>query len=148
MTNAAAVRQLGQSLGLELELSAGEAAELIVGDDLSLLISGDPDGQRLRLMGTVASFPDGDAAEVARTLLKANYNGQGTGGAAIALDPVTDDVVLTRAVDVTGLGPDGLRAAVEEFANYMEFWQSRIGTIVQPGTGTAGEAAPMAAMRV
>lgn len=146
MNNTTAIRQLGQSLGLALEISAEEACELVIGDDLSVLISGDPDGSRLQFSGTISSFPDGDRASVATALLKANYNGQGTGAAALALDPLTDDVVLTRAFDVAG---GDLTKAIEEFANYLEFWRSRIDSLVSAGTQSDSESAPpLAAIRI
>ncbi len=148
MTNSEAVRQLGQFLGLELELGSDEAAELIVGEDLSILISGDPDGSRLRFTGVVATFPEGDAASAARTLLKANYDGQGTGAAALALDPVSEDVVLTRAFDVANQAADGLSAAVEEFANYLEFWQSRLDSLVAGPAADPATPTATAALRV
>ncbi|HVJ87830.1 MAG TPA: type III secretion system chaperone [Caulifigura sp.] len=146
MNNTTAIRQLGQSLGLPLEISAGEACELVIGDDLSVLISGDPDATRLQLSGTVSSFPVGDRASVATALLKANYNGQGTGAAALSLDPLTEDVVLTRAFDVAG---GNLTAAVEEFANYLEFWRSRIDSLVGGDSQAVSDSAPpLAAIRI
>ncbi|HVJ69047.1 MAG TPA: type III secretion system chaperone [Caulifigura sp.] len=146
MNNANAVQQLSQSLGLSLELADGEACELIVGDDLSILISGDPNGTQLRLMGVVASFPDGDRSLIATTLLKANYNGQGTGPAALALDPLTEDVVLTRAIDAAA---SNITSSIEEFANYLDFWRTRLESIVGAGDGAVTpDASPISSMRV
>lgn len=147
MNNATAVRQLGQSLGLSLELTEGEACELIIGEDLSVLISGEPSGSRLRLAGVVASFPDGDRGSIATTLLKANYNGQGTGAAAIALDPISEDVILTRTVNASEAG---LTAAVEEFANYLDFWRNMLDAIATGGHSRSEADAPasMGSMRV
>jgi hypothetical protein len=137
--NQEAVTQLAQALGLEgFKLDAGEC-ELILDEDMSVMLVGDADKSTLRLAGIVGDLLDRDDVEALRLLLEANYGGQATGGAALALDPITSEVVLGQLVDVSTLGPKGLEPVVTEFANYLEFWQSNLAGLADEAGETQAD---------
>ena len=76
-------------------------------------------------------------------LLTANYNGEGTGAAALALDAETDEVILGQAIDVAGLDADGFLETVETFVKYLTYWTEHLPTLVpstsadHPAVGTS-----------
>ncbi len=58
-------------------------------------------------------------------LMKANYIGQGTGGAIIALDP--EEKILTLSLIMPyEVNYRIFRDRLEEFINYLEFWKSEL----------------------
>ncbi len=58
-------------------------------------------------------------------LMKANFLGQGTGGAAIAIDP--DEKFLTLSLSIAyEVNYKLFRDKLEEFVNYLEYWRKEI----------------------
>lgn len=133
--NSAALQSLSVSLGIPLAFNSENTCELVLDDETVVTLEGEPEGTSLRINGLVGDLAEPDSAEALRLLLQANYNGQGTGGAALGIDPVGGDVVLGRVVDVSGFGPDDLETVLTEFANYLAFWRDNLNRL------TAGEAA-------
>lgn len=74
----------------------------------------------------VGDLTDSDSSQSLQKLLYANFNGQGTGVNSLALDHLSDEVILTRAVDVKNLGSEGLKPELEDFANYFVFWKENL----------------------
>ena len=73
---------------------------------------------------------DGELETLFTYLMKANFIGQGTGGGIIALDP--DEKFLTLSLIIPyEVNYRIFRDRLEDFLNYLEFWQSelkRLGT--------------------
>ena len=65
-------------------------------------------------------------------LLTANYNGEGTGAAALGVDTETDEVILGQAIDVAGLDADAFLETVETFVKYLTYWTEQLPTLGSP----------------
>jgi hypothetical protein len=64
-------------------------------------------------------------------LMKANFIGQGTGGAIIALDP--EEKILTLSLIMSyEVNYRIFRDRLEEFINYLEFWKSELQRLDAP----------------
>ena len=70
----------------------------------------------------------GDRETFFSYLMKANYLGQGTGGAIIALDP--NEKLLTLSLIIPyEVNYRIFRDRLEEFINYLEFWKSELNRL-------------------
>mgnify|MGYP001618912051 CR=1 FL=1 len=140
------IRELGHEVGLPgLALDENSVCGITF-DDIALTIESTPDRVR-----TVLYAPLGpallamDCRNLLLSALSANYFGQKTGGAVLALDEMKGDLVLWR--DIV---PEGYRTT-SEFIRDMELfietartWQERIRTaarITEPATSPAPAAA-------
>jgi len=141
-SNAAAVHALSASLGIPLAFDDEGICEMVVDDDTTVTLEGDPDGTTMRVNGIVGDLPDADSADALRLLLEANFNGQGTGAAALGIDHVTSEIVLGRSVDVSVLGPGGLEQALTEFVNYLSFWRKNLERLATEAGGVGGLDSP------
>lgn len=150
--NQEALQDLSRELRLDgLKLSNEGVCELVIGEQ-TVAMWGRPEETALRLTGLAGNLPDPDSAPALRLLLHANYLGQGTGRATLSLDPVTDEVILSRVVEVSTLGPEGLVPAVEEFVNHLSFWNENLERLAneaqQPEAGPGAPEKAGAGMRV
>ena len=59
-------------------------------------------------------------------LLEANFNGNRTGRAALAINPASDDVTLGQAVDPRHFTADTFFAEFETFARVALFWHGQL----------------------
>ncbi len=117
-----ALTALGAKVGLKgLAFDRDKVCQLVVGDDLEVELEEMADGT-LRLNANVRDLADADAA-VMRELLVANFNGEGTGRAALAINPASAEIVLTQAVEPRRHDADSFVAEVELFVRYAAFWQ-------------------------
>lgn len=64
-------------------------------------------------------------------LMKANYIGQGTGGAIIALNPEEKTLTLSLIMPYE-VNYRIFREKLEEFINYLEFWKSELARFDMP----------------
>lgn len=88
-------------------------ALLPLGDDLTLILAFDEaDGDALLILPLTAGAGRVEGHEALR-LLEAGYLGQGFGGAAVGLDPVTRTPVLWRRLPVQGLTAERLARAID-----------------------------------
>lgn len=124
-----ALKQFGTRIGLpHLKLNDDRLCELTVGDGLEIFFEGTDKDRELRLNGRVGALPGADA-EVLRALLVANYNGQATGASALALDPMSGELILGRTIDVGPLDPAAFADEVETFLKYLSFWTGHLATL-------------------
>jgi hypothetical protein len=135
--NRDALEQLGRRIGLpDLKFNGEGICELTVGDNIEVYLEGEPDATVLHLNGVIGTLPAADD-RVLRALLGANYNGQATGAAALAMDPRTSEIVLTRQLDVSALDAAKLAETLETFVKYVAFW---IGYLPKMAVGTPPDA--------
>lgn len=140
--NRNALDQLGRHIGLPgLKFNREGICELTVGDGIDIYFQGDDDATALHLNGVVGTMPSADA-RVLRALLAANHNGQATGGAALALDSRTSEIVLTRTLEVAALPLDQLVATLEAFVKYVAFWRDYLPGMAIGAPGPAADALP------
>ena len=118
-----ALDALAAKIGLPgLKFGKDNACELIVGEDLEIQIEDMGEGGVIRLNAAVRDMAGTDAA-VLRDLLTANFNGMGTGKAALSVNPATSEIVLTQPVEATRHDAASLVAEVELFVRYAAFWR-------------------------
>ena len=124
-----ALRQFGTRIGLpNLKLGGDRTCSLTVGDGLELFFEGTDRDDELRLNGRVGDLHGADAS-VLRTLLVANYNGQATGAASLAIDPMSGEVMLGQRLAVGPMDAEGFASAVETFVKYLAFWTEHLPTM-------------------
>ena len=76
----------------------------------------------------IAPFVEYPSEDLFIFLAKANYLGQGTGGAVIALDP--DETVLTLSLLISyEINYKTFRDKLEEFFNYLSYWREELKNI-------------------
>lgn len=93
-------------------------ALLPLGDGLTLILAFDEfDGDALLILPLTTGSDQVEVQEALR-LLEAGYLGQGFGGAAVGLDPVTRTPVLWRRLPVSGLTDERLARAIERMERH------------------------------
>lgn len=134
--NAAAIECLAQEYGIHLAFNDEGVCAIVIDGDSVVRFEGEPQGTRLRISATVGHLPDPRNAHALRVLLQANFQGQGTGDAALSLDHVSDEVVLGCGVKVDELGPRGLAPTLEAFATQLAYWRDNLLRLTsEPSTG-------------
>lgn len=136
--NAAAIARLAQENGIQLTFNDEGVCTIVIDADAVVRLDGEPQGTRLRISAAVGRLPDPRNAHALRVLLQANFQGQGTGDAALGLDHISDEVVLGCGVKVDELGPRDLAPALEAFAAQLAYWRDnllRLTSEPAPGPG-------------
>lgn len=134
------IEHLGQQIGLpDLRFSAEGICELVMPDGGEFFLEGAPDDMLLHLNGVVG-YLHAPSAEVLCQLLSANYNGQATGAAALALNPGNPaELLLSQRFDVSQMtGIEPFVAALEAFLKFLAFWTDYL-----PQIGAAQAAGPL-----
>ncbi len=145
--NASALQSLAVTLQIPLSFNEDGVCRLAAEHDAAVTLEGSPDARQLRINGIVGSLNDEHGVDSLRLLLEANFNGQGTGACALAVDGFTGDVVLGRGVDVGTLGHEGLEPVLAEFLDYLAFWSAHLGQLTTATADTVAQP-DAASMRV
>ena len=90
---------------IPLSMNADGVCDLMMNGDALITLEGDPQSTTPRINAVVGVLPEADSPQALRLLLQANFNGQGTGANSLAIDHVSNEVVLGRKVDVTTWAP-------------------------------------------
>lgn len=126
--NLQALEALSLTLGLPLAFNQDNTCDLVI-DEAEVALRGDPAGHVLKLSAVIGTLENSESPAGLKMLLKANFQGQGVGGACLSLDHLSEDVVLCQSVDVSHLGPEGVAPVLEKFVNYVEFWQANLAKL-------------------
>lgn len=117
-----ALSAFGSSIGLpDIKFNDDKICALIVGDDLEVWFEDTGNNANMRLNCIVRENVVSDASVLSQ-LMKANYNGEGTGCAALALNPITSELVLSQGIDVIAESEDSFKEKVDLFVKYAAFW--------------------------
>jgi hypothetical protein len=73
----------------------------------------------------IGKCPSDKKEELFMLLMKANFLGQGTGGAAIALDKDENDLTLSLALPYD-MNERLFKESLEDFANYVDYWKAEL----------------------
>ncbi len=73
----------------------------------------------------IGPCPDVKKEELFITLMKANFLGQGTGGAAIAMDENEKDLTLSSVLPYD-MNYKMFKDALEDFANYLDYYREEL----------------------
>jgi hypothetical protein len=127
------LRELGSIMGLaSVELDERNACRLIFDNNFVVDLEASDDAQVLHLVGTIGNVPADADIRFMRGLLSANFMGQDTGNAALALDELNNEIVLYQRVHVDSFDVSGFVSELEAFVNRLEEWQSRLKASFAP----------------
>lgn len=82
----------------------------------------------------ICPLPSGKKEEILTLLMKANYLGQGTLGGSIGLTFDEKNLTLS-SVFPYDMNERGLKNAVEDFVNIVDFWRSEIDQLKNKASG-------------
>lgn len=135
-----AVAELGTLLGLgPIGFNEYGLCRLQFDDGLTVDLESADGGETLHICGSLGDLPN--SPQVCQTLLHANFLGEGTGGAAFALDRTSGELVLHRTLAAAQLDATGLATAVETFLNFYDGWTRKLAGFAD-GASTDSAAAP------
>ena len=83
-------------------------------------------GGRLALWADVGEPPPEGRERLFRTLLESSFMGEGSGGAAFAIDAKSGRVVLQRIETSGSLDLAGFKSMLEKFVNVLETWRKTV----------------------
>lgn len=118
----------------DLKFSADGCARLLFEGSVAIDLEIDPSADRIQLYCVLGPVPAGERETLYRRLLEGNLFGTHTGGAALSIDPVQDEVLLCRQYPVGTVDPSHLAKVLEEFAGVAGHWRQQLGA----GDLTAG----------
>lgn len=115
------VDELGRRTGSNVALNAEGVAALTF-DNLAVTIEVPEAGDIINLYAVVADLPpQGEQrAALCERLLALNLFGQGTGQAAFAIDPLEDEVILSRVLNAGRMEYSDFEAAMDDFVTRLE----------------------------
>lgn len=139
------VAEFGTRTGLgTLRLNGEGVCRLVFDGELTVDVESGASGREFTLSATLGSLDPEAGRAVLMKLLDANLMGRGTNGAALALDVITDEVVLCRTLPLDGLTYGAFEAALEGFVQAAERWTDEIeaddGAVEEEDAAEDGEA--------
>ena len=121
MNAADLIAELSQRAGLPLlQLSDEGTASLVVDRRTTVNLEHDPAGRRLFAYISLGEPPAAEREPFFAALLAANLFGRGTGGGAIGLDPVNQELLLSRSFDLDLVDYTAFEAALEALVDAAE----------------------------
>jgi hypothetical protein len=118
------VQQLTIELGIlhSIETDSIDTYLLPVDDNISIEIYGFPGGFSLK--ATMEKIPEHHCEDFFLEVLSSNLFGQGTGGGILGINE-NEALIITITI-TTDINYQEFRDLVEDFANYVDFWQSEL----------------------
>ncbi len=107
------VPQKGESGGFLVSLNTETAVEIF------------PLDSEVLFFGTIGTLPKLKREEFFILLMKANFLGQGTGGAVIGMDPEENLLTLSLLLPYD-MNYKMFREALEDFANFLDYWKTEL----------------------
>lgn len=130
-TAADLIAEFGRRIDLpRLELGRDGICSVVVGDRIEISFEAPPASESLIMTGHLGPLPS-DRSEFLLSLLRANHNGDATDGGAIALDPRSGELVLTKRIELATVQIDAFVAAVERFVRFVTFWLDYLPKLLQ-----------------
>jgi hypothetical protein len=121
--------ELGRSAGLgALPLSADGRLTLTFDNQLEVTLEHEAEEERLLLWALVAELGTERPPALLAELLDADFLGQGTGGATLAVEHRSGKMVLWQSLPVPGLGAVTLERTIETFVTAATRWRQHIAT--------------------
>ncbi|KZK91162.1 Tir chaperone protein (CesT) [Pseudovibrio sp. Ad5] len=117
------LRQFGETIGLpDLKLDTENICSLTVDGEIEVFFQVlDFNANVVRLNSRLASL-NNVPKSLYLHLLEANYNGMGTGHAALSINQRSSEVLLTQAIQVDNLSVEEFAETVKLFVKYTSFW--------------------------
>lgn len=126
MALAELMTELAEAIGQEgVELEDDGGGQLVIDGDLVIDIAADSSGSRIVVSASVGAIPiDGREAAFGE-LLEANLLGDGTGGAALAIDSTRGEIALCRLLPQDGLSFSVFSQELSLFVEALRYWRQR-----------------------
>ena len=114
--------QLGRDIGLD-GMQPDEEGYLALQTEASTPVHCQVEDGKLMLLAPLGQLPAGEKqAPAMKKLLAANALWEGTGGATLAVEPTSDQVLLARRWTAAELEETGLHSPLETFLSVMQHW--------------------------
>jgi hypothetical protein len=127
MDTAALLGELARHLGVnELALDHNGVCRLVFDGKVVVDLEPSRDGRSLHMCGVVARIPAEGREGLFAGLLDANYFGQGTGRAVLAIDSQNNEVVLQQQLELETLAASSFAQELQAFTDRLEDWQRRM----------------------
>lgn len=123
----------GQEAGTPLILSEAGTAALTFESGLVLNLEHDAQADALHCYVVLGQAPTDPARrhDVFHQLLAANAFGRDTDGATLSLDEITDELLLTRRLELSRADTAWLRTTIESMAAVAAHWQQHLNGAAQ-----------------
>jgi hypothetical protein len=119
----------GQLTGLpNLRFDSQGCARLVFGSSVPIDLEVDSNTNNIWLYGVLGPVPPGGRERLYRALLEGNLFGTQTLGSTLAVDPVQEEVLLCRAVDLATASATGFAELLGSFAGMVQQWQHKLGS--------------------
>ncbi|AEV39759.1 Tir chaperone (plasmid) [Pseudovibrio sp. FO-BEG1] len=117
------IRQFGETIGLsDLKLDSENICSLTVDGEIEVFFQVlDFKTNVIRLNSKLANL-NSVPKSLYQHLLEANYNGIGTGAAALSINLRSSEVLLTQAIQADKLSAEEFADTVKLFVKYTSFW--------------------------
>lgn len=120
-----ALTAFGKAAGLgALTFGHDGICQVGIGENLIVEIEEDANDGTIRLNAPLRPVGDADFSVLA-TLLEANFNGDGTGLAALAINYASGDIVLCQAIEPKRHDAKSFVAEMDRFIRTAQFWLDR-----------------------
>lgn len=77
------------------------------------------------MYAVLGPVPPGNRESLYRNLLEGNLFGTHTGGAALAIDPVQEEILLCHRADLKSMTADLLAESLQAFAGVASHWKQK-----------------------
>ncbi len=129
MDLAALVQALADQLGLgALAFDDRDTCSLVFEDRFTVTLELDEGAEQLHLYTGLGKAPEDpiDQLTCFAALLEANLFGQGSGGANLALEPESGELLISRGLSLKQLSPGDLQGVFLRFVHAADAWQERV----------------------
>ncbi len=126
MTPADLLADLAQRLKLQdLQLNEKGLACLVLDDKITIQLEHETATNRFHLYTVLGTVPAEGKEALYETLLTGNLFGHQTGGATLALDEITGEVILFLTLNPDKTDSTDFEKALEDFAAAAEHWKEK-----------------------
>jgi len=125
--------ELGTLAGLpELKLNEQGCTRLVFDGSLAVNFEWNDSLGQLLVYAPVGRLPAEGKEPLYRLLLEGNLFGLETAGATLSVDPLENEIVLHRAIEVEGITATAFQALVGAFVDTLENWTARLAELPAP----------------
>lgn len=93
-------------------------------DGMTISFSEVVESRSVAIYGEVGEMPVEGRDKFCEVVMKANFMGQGTGGATLSLDESGEVLYMHRVLPLVALDGDSFFTVVESFINMLETWRN------------------------
>jgi hypothetical protein len=119
----------GQIAGISgLKFEPHGCARLLFEDGVAVDLEIDTAADCIQVYGVLGAVPAGEREALYRRLLEGNLFCTQTRGATLAVDPVQEEVLICRRIELGSASPAGLAELLQQFAGNVQQWRQKFGS--------------------